>query len=68
MALSAPKALTLDSETPLRGEPNAPREVRERTRWLELRRDIPVWSYRALALGSFLAVIALWTFEPVMTD
>jgi NitT/TauT family transport system permease protein len=62
MAISAPKALALDSEAPPRAELSAPRAVRERGRWLELRRDIPVWSYRALALGSFLIVIALWAW------
>ena len=61
LGISAPKALVLDGETPL-GELNPARAPRERTRWLELRREIPVWSYRALALGSFLAVIALWAW------
>lgn len=54
--------MALDSEAPLRAELSAPPAVRERARWLELRRDIPVWSYRALALGSFLAVVALWAW------
>src|SRR5215471_9541521 len=62
MALSAPKALALDSETPLRAQLSAPPAVRERARWFKLRRDIPTWSYRALALASFLAVVTLWAW------
>jgi NitT/TauT family transport system permease protein len=65
MALSAPKVLALDTETPfdgaVSGSPAQP-VTRERTRWFELRRDIPVWSYRALAAGSFVCVLALWAW------
>ena len=65
MALVAPKALALDAETPLRADVSRsadPAPARERIRWLELRRDIPAWSYRALAAGSFLAVVVLWAW------
>ena len=62
MAISAPKALALDSETPQSAQLSGPPAPRERTRWFELRRDIPVWSYRALVLGSFLAVLAVWAW------
>jgi NitT/TauT family transport system permease protein len=65
MAFSTPKLLALDTRTSFDGElsrsPGRPL-VRERTRWFELRRDIPVWSYRALAAGSFVFVIALWAW------
>ena len=62
MALVARKALALDAETPLREEVSSPPARRERIRWFELRRDIPAWSYRALAAGSFAAVVVLWAW------
>jgi len=31
-------------------------------RWFELRREIPVWSYRALALSAFVAILGVWSF------
>jgi NitT/TauT family transport system permease protein len=35
---------------------------RPRTRWLEVRRDIPTWAFRTLAVVGFLAVFAAWTW------
>jgi NitT/TauT family transport system permease protein len=65
MAFSTPKLLALDTRPSFDGKlshsPSRP-PVRERTRWFELRRDIPVWSYRALAAGSFAFVVALWAW------
>ncbi|HEX7454215.1 MAG TPA: ABC transporter permease, partial [Polyangiaceae bacterium] len=65
MTISVPKDLALETETPLAddvsdvaGEPTP----RERTRWFELRREIPAWGYRALAAGSFVAIVALWAW------
>jgi NitT/TauT family transport system permease protein len=39
-----------------------PLAPRERTRWFALRRPIPAWSARLLALGAFGAVFAAWTW------
>jgi NitT/TauT family transport system permease protein len=65
MTISLPKDVTLETETPLTedvsggaGEPRA----RGRTRWFELRREVPAWGYRALGAGSFVAIVALWTW------
>ncbi|HXK20734.1 MAG TPA: ABC transporter permease [Polyangiaceae bacterium] len=65
MTISASKDLALETETPLAdaasdgpARPAAP----ERTRWLELRRDIPVWGYRGLAAGGFVAIVLLWAW------
>jgi NitT/TauT family transport system permease protein len=65
MALVLPEELTLEVETPLEEgvrRPPARTALRERTRWFELRRDIPVWSYRALAAAGFVGVVALWAW------
>jgi len=65
MAIVARKTLALDKGTPLDDElsgSGVPRAAREHTRWFELRRDIPVWSYRALAAGGFVAVGLLWAW------
>jgi len=65
MAISAPKDLALEPESPLTpGASQAGRgpAAQERTRWFELRRDIPVWSYRVLAAAGFVAVVALWAW------
>jgi NitT/TauT family transport system permease protein len=65
MTISAPKDLPLQTETP--GSDDVSQAVaapagRERTRWLELRRDIPTWGYRALAAGGFVLIVALWAW------
>jgi NitT/TauT family transport system permease protein len=65
MTISAPKDLALETETPPTadmGQAVAEPAVRERTRWFELRRDIPVWGYRALAVGGFVVIVALWAW------
>lgn len=65
MASAAPEEFTLEAETELRESVRRPplrSAVRERTRWFELRREIPVWSYRALAFSGFVLVVALWTW------
>jgi len=65
MAIVARKTLALDNATPLDHELNvarASRAAREHTRWFELRRDIPLWSYRALAAGGFIATLLLWAW------
>jgi NitT/TauT family transport system permease protein len=65
MTISATKDLALETETPLADAvSHAPVEptARAQTRWFELRRDIPVWGYRALAAGGFVAVVALWAW------
>jgi NitT/TauT family transport system permease protein len=41
---------------------DAPRQVRARTRWFALRRDIPPWSYRALAAAGFGIVVLVWAW------
>jgi NitT/TauT family transport system permease protein len=65
MTTSASKDLTSPTEATL-GEadeaPSAAAKPRARTRWLDLRHDIPTWSYRALAAGGFLLVFALWAW------
>lgn len=65
MAITAPKELTLSPETPL-AEPavaSVPARIhRSRVRWFELRGEIPVWAYRGLAVGSFVAVAVLWAW------
>jgi NitT/TauT family transport system permease protein len=43
-------------------EPVAAREPHERTRWFDLRREIPLWGYRALAAAGFVALFALWAW------
>ena len=40
----------------------APAAPRGRTRWLELRRDIPVWAHRGLGVAGFGAVLVAWSF------
>lgn len=65
MTTSASRDLTLPTETPLADADPAARaeeRPRARTRWLDLRRDIPTWSYRALAACGFLLVFALWAW------
>ena len=63
MAIAAHKAPVLENDTPLAGELNgAERATHQRTRWFDLRRDIPVWSYRALAAGGFVAIGLLWAW------
>jgi NitT/TauT family transport system permease protein len=65
MTISAPKDLALETETPPTadiGQAVAEPAVRERTRWFELRRDIPAWGYRALAVGGFVVIVALWAW------
>jgi len=42
--------------------PAASARASKRVRWFELRREIPAWSYRALAVSAFLAIFALWSF------
>jgi NitT/TauT family transport system permease protein len=42
--------------------PAPPARVRERTQWFALRRDIPAWSYRALAATGFASVLGLWAW------
>jgi NitT/TauT family transport system permease protein len=61
---SASKDLTSPTETPRADADEAPpaERPRARSRWLDLRRDIPTWSYRALAAGGFLLVFALWAW------
>jgi NitT/TauT family transport system permease protein len=39
-----------------------PPEVREATKWFELRRDIPIWGYRALAVTGFVATFVIWAW------
>ncbi len=36
--------------------------TRRRTRWLEPRRDIPVWAYRALGLAGFASCLTVWAW------
>lgn len=43
-------------------EPAGRRVIRERTHWFGLRRDIPAWTYRLLALLGFLSCLAIWTW------
>src|SRR5258706_10169509 len=65
MTISAPKDLALEPETPLADavrNGSARPTAHERTHWFELRRDIPVWGYRALAGGGFVAIVALWAW------
>jgi NitT/TauT family transport system permease protein len=73
MTVVAGKTLALDEATPLAEHDatslddelsgsHGSRAAREHTRWFELRRDIPVWSYRALAVGGFVAVGLLWAW------
>jgi NitT/TauT family transport system permease protein len=37
-----------------------PSRPRQRVRWLELRRDIPVWAYRLLVGAGFVVALLLW--------
>jgi NitT/TauT family transport system permease protein len=63
MAIVARKTLALDNGTPLEeGLSGAGVARAARTRWFELRREIPVWSYRALAAGGFVVVGLLWAW------
>jgi NitT/TauT family transport system permease protein len=63
MTTDAREDVSLKHEPPradvVSGPAPAPRE-RERTRWFELRQEIPIWSYRALAIGGFAAAFVLW--------
>ena len=43
-----------------RAPARAARRARARTRWLEPRREIPLWSFRTLTVAGFLGVFALW--------
>lgn len=54
----------MDGEPPLSGDEAATvvRSAPPRVRWLELRRAIPPWGYRALAAGSFVAVALAWAW------
>jgi NitT/TauT family transport system permease protein len=36
--------------------------MRRRTRWLEPRRDIPVWAYRTLGLAGFASCLLAWAW------
>lgn len=36
--------------------------TRRRTRWLEPRRDIPVWAYRTLGLAGFASCLLVWAW------
>jgi NitT/TauT family transport system permease protein len=58
------KDLAADAEAPLLAEGDeAPAAiVRARTRWFELRRDIPIWGYRTLAAGGFVFIVLLWAW------
>jgi NitT/TauT family transport system permease protein len=40
--------------------PDAPATALHRTHWFGLRREIPAWSYRLLAVGGFLGAFAAW--------
>jgi NitT/TauT family transport system permease protein len=65
MTISVPKDSALETETPLAEQVRddaGERAARGRTRWFELRREIPTWGYRALAAGGFFAVVALWAW------
>jgi len=65
MMTPAPEDLTLLAKTPLADDDGTPRveaAPRGRTRWLELRREIPSWSYRALAAAGFLVTVTLWAW------
>jgi NitT/TauT family transport system permease protein len=57
------EALTSSAREPaLRSPPAAgPRRPVGRTRWLEPRREIPRWAFRALTVAGFAGVLALWT-------
>lgn len=65
MTTSGSKDLALDTDAPLREDvgaaPVEPAE-RTRTRWFELRRDIPIWGYRTLAAGGFVFVVVCWAW------
>jgi len=37
------------------------RQSRQRTRWLEPRREIPRWAFRALTISGFAGVVVVWT-------
>ena len=62
MAISARKELTFEGHQPVVDAPLVTAKPGGRTRWFELRRDIPVWGYRALSVGGFAAVVALWAW------
>jgi NitT/TauT family transport system permease protein len=61
MALLAREEITVN---PVAAGTAAPTRPRGRTRapWFELRRDIPVWRYRALAAAGFVILLATWSF------
>ena len=63
MTTVAREGVSLEHEPPrtdvVSGLAPAPSE-RERARWFELRQDIPIWSYRALAAAGFAAAFVLW--------
>jgi NitT/TauT family transport system permease protein len=61
MTTSAPKDLALNDQAPLSEAPPEP-AGRGPTRWFELRRDIPIWSYRGLAVSGFVVIVALWAW------
>ena len=55
----------MQNETPLSenvSQATAEPAASERARWFELRRDIPIWGYRALAAGGFAIVLASWAW------
>jgi NitT/TauT family transport system permease protein len=58
--LTAPNE-RLEPVAPVLPEAPAP-EPRERIDWFGLRRDIPSWAYRVLALAGFAASFALWVW------
>jgi NitT/TauT family transport system permease protein len=61
--MTAPtRDLALESEAPRADAARTPMKPHGRTRWLDLRRDIPLWSYRALAALGFVALVALWAW------
>ena len=42
--------------------PTRPIARHRRTRWLEPRRDIPVWAYRTLGLAGFASCLLVWAW------
>jgi NitT/TauT family transport system permease protein len=58
---AAPAAAPDRSATGADGVERA-RPARRRTRWLDPRRDIPVWAYRALGVGGFAGCLLLWAW------
>jgi NitT/TauT family transport system permease protein len=54
--LAAPPDRSAGADLPTRTIP------RRRTRWLEPRRDIPVWAYRTLGLAGFASCLLVWAW------